>query len=96
MKIFYDDTRDLIIIEGLKQVFAPQSLVAVVVNNKIAIRLINETVNILGPVEFNTIQDKNGTTRNNILNTHQYLLGEFAKSGIPDDLDLVSIFESNL
>ena len=96
MKIYYDDTRDLIIIEGLKQVFAPQSLTAVVVNNKIAIRLINDTLNIVGPVEFSKIQDRNGATLNSILSTHTYLLDEFAKDGIPDDLNLVSIFESKL
>lgn len=96
MKIYYDDTRDLIIIEGLKQVFAPKSLTAVIINNKVAIRLINDTVNIIGPVDFTKIQDASGATLNSILSTHTYLLSEFAKDGIPDDLNLVSIFESKL
>jgi len=96
MKIYYDIDRDLIIIEGLKQVFAPQTLTAALVNNKIAIRLINDTVNIIAPREFNEYQNQNGTTFNNILATHTYLLGEFAKDGIPADLDLVRIFESGL
>jgi len=96
MKIYYDIDRDLIIIEGFKQVFAPQTLAAVVVNNKIAIRLINDTINIIAPREFNEYQNQSGTTFNNILATHTYLLGEFAKNGIPNDLDLVGIFESGL
>lgn len=96
MKIYYDNDRDLIIIQGLKQVFPAMSLTAVVVNNKIAIRLINDTTNVLGPIEFNTIQDATGVTRNSILDTLSYLLGEFAKNGVPDDLDLVSIFNGNL
>lgn len=96
MKIYYDDTRDLIFIEGLKQVFAPQSLTAVITNNKISIRLINDSLNVIGPREFNDFQDKNGNTFNNILATHTYLLGEFQKDGIPGDLNLVSIFESKL
>lgn len=96
MKIYYDNDRDLIIIQGLKQVFPAMSLTAVVVNNKIAIRLINDTTNVLGPIEFNSIQDRTGLTRNNILDTLTYLLGEFAKNGVPDDLDLVSIFNGNL
>lgn len=96
MKIYYDIDRDLIIIQGLKQVFAPQTLTAVVVNNKIAIRLINDTVNIISPREFNEYQNQSGSTFNNILTTHTYLLGEFAKNGVPDDLDLVRIFESKL
>lgn len=96
MKIYYDNDRDLIIIQGLKQVFPAMSLTAVVVNNKIAIRLINDTTNVLGPIEFNTIQDATGVTRNSILDTLSYLLGEFAKNGVPDNLDLVSIFNGNL
>lgn len=96
MKIYYDDTRDLIFIEGLKQVFAPQSLTAVVVNNQIAIRLINDSLNLIGPLDFNAFQNKDGVTFNNILSTHTYLLGEFVKDGIPANLDLVGLFNSNL
>lgn len=96
MKIYYDGDRDLIIIEGLKQVFPAMSLSAVIVNNKVAIRLINDTTNIIGPIEFNKVQDQSGATRNNILDTLTYLLGEFAKNGVPDGLDLVSIFNGNL
>ena len=62
MRVFYDPSRDSIFIEGAKDVYPDRSLEAYDAgSDRVAMRIANGGVNILGPVPYTAIQDISGS-----------------------------------
>jgi hypothetical protein len=96
MRVWYDDTADLIVIEGLKQVFPALSLKAVMINNRIGINVINDASSVVMPMRYTRYSDQNGNPFPNILECLTYLINCFAMSEKFTDTDFVNVFDQNL
>lgn len=99
IRIFYDDDRGSLFIDGVKQVFPPRTLKAAAFANNITVAIANDIGTIVGPVPFDWIADKGGSTFASAGLAVAYLEQEFSKSPagiVLDAPDFVSDFEASL
>lgn len=90
MRVYYDETKNALFVDGSKDVYPAQSLSVSNVGNELTVFVVNGGVNVL-VTDFSNIQDVNNNTFPTLFDTISYLTGEFARSkefNIVDDLSL--------
>lgn len=98
MRIFYNEKPSVLVVEGSRAWFPPQSLALSRTGNLFEIRTAVDSRRVAGPLPYQSVQDQQNNTFADADAAESYLLAEFDKGPerVEDIADLVTVFESNL
>jgi hypothetical protein len=95
--IWYSDADDRIVIEGALQTYAPRTLMAVVTDAGISVRLKVRTTNEFGPFAFDDLTDAAGDRFTSTDAALAYLNGVFArKPAIGEIFGIATVCEADI
>ncbi len=98
MRIFFDNDRRCLFINGTREVYPARSLTHMDDGEKISIWIANQQTQIV-KIRWQNIQNYNGNGFNDIESVRQYLTQEFSKGDDLQDIesaDFVATFEQAL
>lgn len=79
-RIYYDESRDSLFIEGSNTVYPDRSLQASVEGDTVSVWIANTSTRVAGPFRFDQVQDMVGNSFQTLQGAVDYLQAEFLKN----------------